>query len=160
MVCGQQRLTFTSVQKNGVYRFRRFQFHTGRETCSTHTNDTCFADDINDLVRSQVVQIFMWLYGFVQSIFTIRFNNNSHHFAASGSMHTRFYSNYGSAYAGMYRSTDKSCCFADLLTNLYGIPNCNDRVRRSAQMLGHGNNNGLWIRELLQGNMLTEFFAF
>ena len=75
-------------------------------------------------------------------------------------MHTRFYSNYGSAYAGMYRSTDKSCCFADLLSNLYGIANLNDRVRRGTQMLGHRNNDGLRIRELLQSDMLAEFLAF
>ena len=88
MVCGQQRLTFTSVQKNGIYRFRRFQFHTGRETCSTHTNDTCFADDINDLVRSQVVQIFAavtdsWRKPLLPSDSAL----NSHHFTASGFVH-------------------------------------------------------------------------
>ena len=99
MICGQQWFTLTTVQENGIYRFCRFQFDTGRETCSTHTNNTCFTDDIDDLVRSQAVKIFVWLYGFVQSIFTIRFDNNSHHFAASGSMHTGFYGNYGSAYA-------------------------------------------------------------
>ena len=71
MICGQQWFTLTTIQENGI----------------------------DDRVRSQAVKIFVWLYGFVQSIFTIRFDNNSHHFAASGSMHTGFYGNYGSAYA-------------------------------------------------------------
>ena len=77
----------------------------------------------------------MWLYGFVQSIFSIRFNDNSHHFASTCAMHTRFNSNYGSAYAGMYRSTDKSGSFTDLLTNFYSVTNLNDRISRCAQML-------------------------
>ena len=135
MVSCKKRLTLTSVEENGINRFRRFQFDTCRETCATHTNDSCFTDDVDNLIRSQAVEITMWLYGFVQSIFSIRFNNNSHHFTASCTMHTRLNSNYGSAYAGMYRSTDKSGSFTNLLSDFDSVTYLNDRVRRCAQML-------------------------
>ena len=96
----------------------------------------------------------------MQSIFSIRFNNNSHYFTASCTMHTRFNGNYSSAYTGVYRSTDESGSFTNLLTNFYGIANLNDRVSRSSQMLWHGNYNSLRIREFLQINMFTEFLVF
>ena len=38
-------------------------------------------------------------------------------------MHTRFNGNYSSAYTGVYRSTDESGSFTNLLTNFYGIAN-------------------------------------
>ena len=159
MIGCQKRFTFASIEKDGINWFRRFQLDTGRETCTTHTNDSCFTNDINDFIRSKIVKITMWLYGFVQSIFSIRFNNNSHHFTASCAVHTRFNSNYCSAYAGMYRSADKSGSFANLLTDFYCITNLNDGIRRSTQMLRHGNYNRLRIRELLKSNVLTEFLA-
>ena len=101
----------------------------------------------------------MWLYGFVQSIFSIRFNDNSHDFTASCAMHTWLNGNYGSAYAGVYRCADKSGSFADLLSNFYSVAYLYDRVGRCTKMLGHGDHYSLRIREFLQCDMLAEFLV-
>ena len=101
----------------------------------------------------------MWLYGFVQSIFSVGFDDNCHHLTASCTMHTWLNRNYGSAYTGMYRCADKSGSFSDLLSNLYRIAYFHDRVGRCTKMLGHGDHNSLRIREFLQIDMLAEFLV-
>ena len=100
-----------------------------------YTNDSGFTDDINDLIRSKIVKITMWLYGFVQSIFSIRLNDNSHHLRFHVCHAYAVQQQLRSAYAGMYRSTDKAGSLTDLLANLHQIPHLNDRICRCAKML-------------------------